>query len=215
MFNFSRYCQTYSQGSYQIIFPAAVFPLFTTVSALDIVSLFNQSQSGGAVLCMSWQVVELLTFYLLTMLIGYFIECLSKSFCLFSVRFLFLYLQFSSVQSLSHVWPFATPWIAARQASLSITNSRNLPKPMPTESVMPSSHLSSPSPPAPNPTPPASGSFPMSHLFAWGGISYWFAYLFLDTNPFMCCKYLLSFLAFFFHFLNVFWWVDSLNFNKI
>ena len=49
--------------------------------------------------------------------------------------------HFSSVQSLSHVQFFATPWIAARQASLSITNSRSLPKPMSIESVMPSSHL--------------------------------------------------------------------------
>ena len=47
----------------------------------------------------------------------------------------------SSVQSLSHVWSFATPWIAARQTSLSITNSRSLLKLMPIESVMPSSHL--------------------------------------------------------------------------
>ena len=49
--------------------------------------------------------------------------------------------RFSSVQSLSHVWLFVTPWIAARQASLSIINSRSLPKPMPIESVIPSSHL--------------------------------------------------------------------------
>ena len=49
--------------------------------------------------------------------------------------------QFSSVQSLSHVRLFATPWTAARQASLSITNSRSLPKLMSTKSVMPSSHL--------------------------------------------------------------------------
>ena len=49
--------------------------------------------------------------------------------------------QFSSVQSLSHVWLFATPWIAARQASLSITNSRSLFKLRPIELVMPSSHL--------------------------------------------------------------------------
>ena len=47
----------------------------------------------------------------------------------------------SSVQSLSRVWLFATPWNAARQASLSITNSRSPPKPMSIESVMPSSHL--------------------------------------------------------------------------
>ena len=49
--------------------------------------------------------------------------------------------QFSSVQSLSHVWLFGTPWTAARQASLSITNSRSLPKLMSIESVMPSNHL--------------------------------------------------------------------------
>ena len=52
-----------------------------------------------------------------------------------------LMIQFSSVQSLSRVQLFATPWITARQAFLSITNSQSLPKPMPIESVMPSSHL--------------------------------------------------------------------------
>ena len=52
-----------------------------------------------------------------------------------------LIIQFSSVQSLSCVWLFATPWTAARQASLSITNSQSLPKPMSIESVMPSKHL--------------------------------------------------------------------------
>ena len=50
-------------------------------------------------------------------------------------------IQFSSVQSLSRVWLFATPWTTARQASLSITNSRSPPKPMSIESVMPSNHL--------------------------------------------------------------------------
>ena len=49
--------------------------------------------------------------------------------------------QFSSVQSLSRVWLFATPWIAARQASLSITNSWSSLKLTSIESVMPSSHL--------------------------------------------------------------------------
>ena len=49
--------------------------------------------------------------------------------------------QFSSVQSLSHVRRFATPWTAACQASLSITNSRSSPKPISIESVMPSNHL--------------------------------------------------------------------------
>ena len=48
---------------------------------------------------------------------------------------------FSSVQLLSHLWLFVTPWTAAHQASLSITNSRSLPKLMSIESVMPSNHL--------------------------------------------------------------------------
>ena len=49
--------------------------------------------------------------------------------------------QFSSVQSLSHVWLLATPWTAACQASLSITNTQSSSKPMSIESVMPSNHL--------------------------------------------------------------------------
>ena len=49
--------------------------------------------------------------------------------------------QFNSVQSLSRVWLFVTPWNAARQASLSITNSWSLLKLMSTESAMPSNHL--------------------------------------------------------------------------
>ena len=48
---------------------------------------------------------------------------------------------FSSVQSLSHIQLFVTPWTAVRQASLSISNSRNLLKLLSIESVMPSNHL--------------------------------------------------------------------------
>ena len=48
---------------------------------------------------------------------------------------------YSSVQSLSHVRFFATPWIAACQTSLAITNSQSPPKPTSIKSVMPSSHL--------------------------------------------------------------------------
>ena len=61
---------------------------------------------------------------------NYFLYCLRIS-----------HVQFSSVQSRSHVWLFATPWTAAFQASLSITNSQSLLKLMSIESVMPSSHL--------------------------------------------------------------------------
>ena len=49
--------------------------------------------------------------------------------------------QFSSVQSLSCVWLFATPWIKSHQASLSITNSQSSLKLASIELVMPSSHL--------------------------------------------------------------------------
>ena len=76
--------------------------------------------------------------------------------------------QFSSVQWLSRVRLFATPWIAARQASLSITNSDSCPSsqwchPAISSSVVPFSSCPQ--------SLPASESFPMSQLFSWGGQS--------------------------------------------
>ena len=80
--------------------------------------------------------------------------------------------HFSSVQSLSRVPLFVTPWIAARQASLSITNSWSSLRLMSIESVMPSSHLILCRPFSSCPQSlPASESFPMSQLFTWGGQS--------------------------------------------
>ena len=77
----------------------------------------------------------------------------------------------SSVQSLSHVRLFVTPWTAARQVSLSITNSWSLLKLMSIESVIPTISSSV----IPNSSSlqsfPASGSFQMSQLFASGGQS--------------------------------------------
>ena len=64
---------------------------------------------------------------------------LKKSCCVFYGRH--SPLQFSSVQSLSHVQLFVTPWTAAHQASLPTTDSQSLPKLMSIESVMPSNHL--------------------------------------------------------------------------
>ena len=52
-----------------------------------------------------------------------------------------MWFQFSTVQLFTCVWLFATPWTAAHQTSLSITNSQSLPKPMSIESEMPSNHL--------------------------------------------------------------------------
>ena len=81
--------------------------------------------------------------------------------------------MFSSVQSLSHVRLFKTPWTAARQASLSITNSQSPLKPMSIESMMPSNHLilccrlSCPQ------SYSASASFPMSQLFVSSSQSIW------------------------------------------
>ena len=80
--------------------------------------------------------------------------------------------QFSSVQSLSHVRLFATPWIAGRQASLSITNSWSSLTLMSIESVCHPAISSSVVPFSSCPQSlPASGYFPMSQLFAWGGQS--------------------------------------------
>ena len=83
-----------------------------------------------------------------------------------------LKLKISSVQLLIHFWLFVTPWTAVCQASLSITNSQSLLKPMSIESVMPSNH-------SPSVVPfssclqsfPESGSFPRSWLFASDGQS--------------------------------------------
>ena len=79
---------------------------------------------------------------------------------------------FSSVQSFSHVQVFVTPWIAARQGSLSINNSRSLLKLMSIESVMPFSSLILGHPLLLRfQSFPASGSFPMSQFFASSGQS--------------------------------------------
>ena len=77
--------------------------------------------------------------------------------------------QFTSVQSLSHVRLLATPWTAALQASLSITNSQSLLKLMSIELVMPSNHHVPFS--SHHQSFPASGSFQMSQLFPSGGQS--------------------------------------------
>ena len=79
--------------------------------------------------------------------------------------------QFSSVQSLSRIWLFATPSIAARQASLSITNSRSLLKLMSIESVMPSNHLMIIHPLLLLPPVPPSITVFSSQFFTWGGQS--------------------------------------------
>ena len=83
-----------------------------------------------------------------------------------------LRVQFSSTQSLSCVRLFATPWIAARKASLFITISQSSLKLTSIESVMPFSHLILDCPLLLQPQSlPASESFPISQLFAWGGQS--------------------------------------------
>ena len=85
---------------------------------------------------------------------------------------LLMKVQFSSVQLLNRVQLFATPWIAACQASLSITNSRSLLKLMFIESVMPSNHLILCHPFSSHlQSFPASGSFQMSQFFATSGQS--------------------------------------------
>ena len=78
----------------------------------------------------------------------------------------------SSVRSVSHIWLFVTPWTAACQASLSVTNSWSLLKLMSIELVMPSNHLILCHPFSSRlQSFPASGSFLMSYFFASGGQS--------------------------------------------
>ena len=82
------------------------------------------------------------------------------------------YFVFSSVQLLSYVQLFATPWTAACQASLSITNSRSLLIFTPIESVMPSNYLILCHPLLLLPTIfPSIRVFPMSQFFTSGGQS--------------------------------------------
>ena len=81
-------------------------------------------------------------------------------------------LHLTVVQSLSRVRLFVTPWTAAHQTSLSFTISWSLLKLMSTELMMPSNHLILCSPFSSCPQSfPASGSFPMSQLFASSGQS--------------------------------------------
>ena len=81
-------------------------------------------------------------------------------------------LSHCSVQSLSRVWFFVTPWTAALQASLSITNSQSLLKFTSIELVMSSNHLILCRPFSSHlQSFPASGSFPMSQFFVSGGQS--------------------------------------------
>ena len=80
--------------------------------------------------------------------------------------------QFSSVQTLSHLWVFSTPWTIAQQASLSITNSQSLLKLISIEPVMPSNHLILCRPLLLLPSFfLSSGSFQMSQFFTSGGQS--------------------------------------------
>ena len=80
---------------------------------------------------------------------GHIIHCFSYSHDMSAIGWLWLppgcsfcsMSSHTSVQLLSHVWLFATPWTEAFQASLSITNSWSLLKLTSTESVMPSNHL--------------------------------------------------------------------------
>ena len=86
--------------------------------------------------------------------------------CLFN-----LYVEFSSVQLLSRVQLFVTPWTAAHQASLFITNSRSFLKLLSIELVMSPNHLILCRPLLFPQSFPASGSFQMSQLFTSGGPS--------------------------------------------
>ena len=102
--------------------------------------LQHHSSKASILLCSAFFIVQLSHPYMTT---GKTIALTRWTFVDEVMSLLFNILsQFSSVQSLSHVWLFATPWTTACQASLSITNySWSLPKLMSIKSVIPSSHL--------------------------------------------------------------------------
>ena len=84
--------------------------------------------------------------------------------------FVKMWVDLSSVQSLSHAWLFATPWIAAHQASLSSPTPTVHPNPCPSSQWCHPAISSSVVPFSSCPQSlPASESFPMSQLFSWGG----------------------------------------------
>ena len=86
----------------------------------------------------------------------------------------YIILQFSSVQLLSRIWLFGNPWIAARQASLSITHSQSSPKLTSIESVTPSSHLRFCHPLLPLPLiPPSIRDFSNESTFHMRWPKYW------------------------------------------
>ena len=98
----------------------------------------------------------------------------------FKVRLCFI----SSVQSFSRVLLFVTPWTAARQASLSISNSWSLLRLMFIELVMPSKRLIPVIPFSCLQSRPASGSFLMSQLFTSGGQSWSFSFSISSSNEY-------------------------------
>ena len=112
-------------------------------------------------------IIQTLTFPLSQEItVSYIIEILL--FLCLSVAAVVIIIQFNSVQSLSHVWLFETPWAAACQASLSITTSRSLFRLMSIELVMSSNHLILCRPLFSScfQSFPASGSFQMTQFFA-------------------------------------------------
>ena len=107
------------------------------------IGLIPWSENSYHTRCVVWQKIKktnlksIHPFYNFWVLTAKEIEHIFK--CL--MAFLFLLLWFSSVQSLRRVWLFVTPWTAACQAYLSITNSPSLLKLMSIQSVMSSNHL--------------------------------------------------------------------------
>ena len=107
-------------------------------------------------------------------------------------------IQLSSIQSLSHVQFFVTPWTAACQASLSITNSRTHVHWV-DDAIQPSHPLLSPS-------FSASGSFPMSQVLAWGGqiigVSALASVLPMNTQDWSPLEWNTTYLTYLFHHIK-------------
>ena len=115
--------------------PLPAFAVFQVPTAWN--NRYTKAAYLGMACSSALQFLSLSTFLMVCIyLLRYasvFVGCFKRTYSLF--------LSFSSLQLLSRVWLFVTPWTAAYHVSLSITNSQSLLKPMSTEPVMPSNHL--------------------------------------------------------------------------
>jgi len=125
--------KTKREREYQERLPAGIFVCFIRCSSPSAYSTGHQTFSAKG------QIVNTVYCYCLLCFTGHMVSVTNTQLCCYNKTAAISSVQ--SVQPLSRVWFFATPWITTRQAPLSITNSRSSLRLTSIKSVMPSSHL--------------------------------------------------------------------------